>query len=296
MTNYLLPKQSYLTGLEAEEADKQRAISVLAELVAIEPSLMAYVHNEEVRDALMSEVSSLLTGIDTTELRDFGKLPGNDEMICELIISATCTLYPTKQNEILSDVLPLHFKNVGALAEKIAQKIYGEVGPEVRIGGELHDVGKVDQGVRGVISNERALTDDEYTEMQKHSGLGYLVLDMLGVSEEVKEIALKHHEKLDGTGYPLGIGADQLPMAVRIVAAADTIDAILAVRPGRPDGLPIQVVMEVLKEKVGSKYDQEVVQAFIEVLVDAGMYDGEMLLISGETHLRTSDILARLVA
>ena len=103
----------------------------------------------------------------------------------------------------------------------------------VRIGGMVHDIGKVvvpDQ----VLNKPGRLTDEEMDIIKRHPVVGYEILKPLRTLQEVLPIVRWHHEKPNGRGYPDGLKDDELPLLPRIVAVADCFDAISTDRPYRP--------------------------------------------------------------
>ncbi len=95
----------------------------------------------------------------------------------------------------------------------------------------LHDLGKVEISQK-ILSKPATLTRDEFNEIKKHSINGYnIVKDNRHLSKEIKEIILTHHEKLDGSGYPLGISGDQISLGSRVCSIADVFDAMCSERP-----------------------------------------------------------------
>jgi len=107
--------------------------------------------------------------------------------------------------------------------------------------GLLHDIGKSRIPV-AVINKPDRLTDEEYAEIKKHSEYGYYLIQyMTGIDRRVQEAVLHHHEREDGSGYPLGLKGDQIPMFAKIVAVADTFDAMTADRSYKTKNTPFQV-------------------------------------------------------
>jgi putative two-component system response regulator len=138
----------------------------------------------------------------------------------------------------------------------------------------LHDIGKV--GVPDAILRKPAkLTPDEYTEMKKHVLYGYeaiasteRILAAAGVSAAAatflryaREIARSHHEKWDGSGYPDGLGGDDIPLSARLMSMADVYDAIRSQRCYKPACTHEQAVAEI-KAGRGTYFDPDVVEAF----------------------------------
>jgi putative two-component system response regulator len=132
----------------------------------------------------------------------------------------------------------------------------------------MHDVGKI--GIPdAILLKPGKHTADEWAIMKEHTRIG---ADIIGdhpspLMTMSKTIALSHHEKWDGSGYPYGISGDDIPIAARIVAIADVFDALTSIRPYKR-AWPIEdAVKEVLRSS-GSHFDPEVVSAFYHALQD----------------------------
>lgn len=133
----------------------------------------------------------------------------------------------------------------------------------------LHDIGKV--GVRdGILLKQDRLTPEEYEEMKRHTLYGSetirLAKNFMGEDSFLRvadEIALSHHEKWDGTGYPHGLREENIPIPGRFMAVADAYDAIISPRVYKP-ALPHEEAVRILREKRGSHFDPDVVDAFLE--------------------------------
>jgi HD-GYP domain-containing protein (c-di-GMP phosphodiesterase class II) len=137
-------------------------------------------------------------------------------------------------------------------------------------GALVHDIGKV--GVMdSIIGKQGRLTDEEYALVKKHPDIGVEILSRAD-SEEIQEIiplVRFHHERWDGSGYPLGISGETIPLGARIIAVADTVDAMLSDRPYRKPPTFDEVKEEVLR-CMGTQFDPRVVQAFFEVVREKG--------------------------
>lgn len=126
----------------------------------------------------------------------------------------------------------------------------------------LHDLGKI--GVPdAVLGKPTALSPEEWDVMRRHTTIGYeLLRDQASpVLQLGAEIALSHHERWDGTGYPLGLRGADIPMSGRIVALADVFDALTTVRPYKPAWLVERAVDQIVADS-GTHFDPDVVSAF----------------------------------
>lgn len=130
---------------------------------------------------------------------------------------------------------------------------------KVRLAGLLHDLGKINVP-RDVLNKPGKLTDVEFAAVKTHPGMGADMVARLGDAELTAMIRY-HHERIDGTGYPHRLEGAEIPLGARIIAVADTFDAITSRRPYRPASKH-KVAMEILKKEAGTQLDADVVRAF----------------------------------
>jgi putative nucleotidyltransferase with HDIG domain len=135
----------------------------------------------------------------------------------------------------------------------------------VRRAAELHDVGKV-AIPDSILRKSGGLTEDEWAFVRRHSEVGQRILDAVPALAEVGRLIRAHHERWDGTGYPDGLGRDEIPLGARIVAVVDAYHAMmLEDRPHRPR-LTMDVALEELRAHAGTQFDPAVVEAFVAAL------------------------------
>lgn len=134
----------------------------------------------------------------------------------------------------------------------------------------LHDVGKIT--VSDVILNKSGrLTDEEFRIMQSHTVEGGKIIDKAmalvdedtGYLTEAKNLALYHHEKWNGTGYPTGLKGEEIPLSARIMAVADVFDALVS-RRSYKEPFTIEKALSIIREDAGSHFDPLVAQAFLD--------------------------------
>jgi len=118
----------------------------------------------------------------------------------------------------------------------------------------LHDVGKIYSEFAPVLRKPGRLTEEEYSIMKTHSKKGADLVAQVTHFEDLVPIVLSHHEAWDGSGYPNKISGEQIPLGARIIALADTIDAMSTSRPYR-DGLPPAVIMAEIQKQSGRQFD-----------------------------------------
>ncbi|MFA4983708.1 MAG: HD domain-containing phosphohydrolase [Candidatus Omnitrophota bacterium] len=135
----------------------------------------------------------------------------------------------------------------------------------IRIAAVTHDIGKI-QLPEEIINKPAALDKGERELIRKHPELGYQLLQVLKAESIVAEVALQHHERLDGSGYPFGLQAKDINPVARIIAVADVIDTMISPQTYRP-ALTAEEALREIKQNSGLLYDPEVVAvslAFIE--------------------------------
>jgi putative nucleotidyltransferase with HDIG domain len=131
---------------------------------------------------------------------------------------------------------------------------------DVRLAASLHDVGKIKVPDR-ILRKDGALDESEWAVMKQHSEVGAELLRRLG-NQNVVAAVRSHHERWDGRGYPDGISGTDIPLGARIIAVADTFDAITSCRPYR-DRSDRAHAVAVLKSEAGKQFDPAVVSAFL---------------------------------
>lgn len=158
----------------------------------------------------------------------------------------------------------------GLLAAKISGLIArGLTLPEehiekVSIAGFLHDAGKLTLPA-SLLQKPKPLTEDEYSQVQRHPSIGARITAAMHLPSEVIEAIRHHHERFDGRGYPFGKRGEEIPLEGRITAVAELLSAALTPRWYRPPLTPMQAV-ERLQSFAGSSLDPEIVKAALHQL------------------------------
>lgn len=132
--------------------------------------------------------------------------------------------------------------------------------------GMLHDIGKL-LIPHDIITKPGKLSDEEYAQIQKHPVAGYQLLLNQNVDDHVRYAALMHHERYDGTGYPMHLSGNQIDKFARIVAIADVYDAMTAARVYRGPLCPFRVI-EIFESEGYQKYDTEYLLTFLDNVVN----------------------------
>jgi len=160
-----------------------------------------------------------------------------------------------------------HSLSVAVLSIAIGEKI-GIKGRKLEALGKasiMHDIGKTAVPIE-IINKPSKLTEGEFEIIKKHSleGFNYLSNNSIGSQEMWQEVLL-HHEKVDGTGYPLGIKGDKIPLVSRIISIADVYDALTSNRPYRQPMQPAEA-LEYIMANTGTHFDYDLVKLFIDSL------------------------------
>ena len=125
----------------------------------------------------------------------------------------------------------------------------------------LHDIGKI--GVPDhVLLKPGKLTDEEFDWIKRHPEYGWMALRNVEGFEQESLMVLHHHERLDGRGYPAGLRGSEIPLGARIIAVADSFDALTTDRPYRPGRGQLAALQEI-KRCAGTQFDPAVVDAFV---------------------------------
>jgi len=158
----------------------------------------------------------------------------------------------------------LHSKRVSELCEAIATKMNFKKDDinRLRIAGLMHDIGKI--GIPDQLLNEMGkLEGDKWNEMERHSEIGYRILSSVNEFSEIADYVLEHHERWDGKGYPGGIKGEEISLQARIIAIADSYDAMISDRTYWKRLNEKEAIDEIRKSS-GRQFDPEIVKIFIE--------------------------------
>lgn len=164
-----------------------------------------------------------------------------------------------------------HSERVAHLAWLLARAsgIPGEEAEHIRVAGLVHDVGKI--GVpEAVLTKTGKLTDAEFDLIKRHPQIGHNILRDIPQLSDVLPGVLHHHERWDGKGYPTGLAREMIPVQARILAIADTFDAMSSTRSYRP-GMPRDRVLAELGASAGSQLDPQLVPVMLSL--DFSFYD-----------------------
>lgn len=127
----------------------------------------------------------------------------------------------------------------------------------------LHDIGKI--GVdESILRKPDRLTAEEYDAIKRHPGIGASMLEPIEQLRIIVPGIRHHHERFDGKGYPDGLAGEEIPLVGRIIAVADTYDAVVSSRPYRPSRTAEQA-LEIIREGAGTQFDPEIAQVFLNL-------------------------------
>ncbi|HUU00861.1 MAG TPA: HD domain-containing phosphohydrolase [Myxococcota bacterium] len=164
-----------------------------------------------------------------------------------------------------------HSENVAAMAQIVGRRL-GQADDEIealRIGGLLHDVGKI--GIPdGVLLKAGSLTDAEFATIKTHPSIGVSILEPIEFPWDIAAIAGQHHENHDGTGYPAGLSGDEIAPGARIVHVVDAFEAMAADRVYRSARDSVWIESELLRCR-GTQFDPIVIDAFMDELRSGGI-------------------------
>ncbi|MDX3972499.1 HD domain-containing phosphohydrolase [Shinella sp.] len=185
-----------------------------------------------------------------------------------------------------------HTTRVGAYSEAIALA-YGlpsSVCADIRLASPMHDIGKV-AIPDAVLLKKGTLTEEEFSEMQRHTVVGRDILreSKSSLLQLAAEIASSHHERWDGQGYPFRLAGNAIPLAGRIVAVADNFDALTTARPYK-EAWSIERAVEHIVGRAGTQFDPQCAEAFQTALpsilaIRLANIDDPSLQISGQSGM-----------
>ena len=171
-----------------------------------------------------------------------------------------------------------HSERVSRFSMAIAQRLglSDEEVEQIRISALLHDVGKISIDDK-ILKKPAALTDEEYEIMKGHPQKGYKIMSQIPAMKEFLPGMYMHHEMVNGMGYPQGLKGDEIPLMGKIVAVADTFDAMTTDRPYQK-AMKFEDALARIETFVGTRYDAAVVAAFSEACREGQIRPGVVKL------------------
>lgn len=171
--------------------------------------------------------------------------------------------------ELRDDATGGHAERVARLGIRVAERVAPELAcdPELEYAFLLHDVGKI--GIPdSILLKPAGLTPEEREVMERHPVLGEAILASIPhLTGIARDVAVAHHERWDGGGYPRGLAGDEIPLAARIFALADSYDAMTNDRPYR-GALPRDAALEEIERGAGGQFDARLVRNFVAVALE----------------------------
>lgn len=165
-----------------------------------------------------------------------------------------------------------HDQRTAGYAMRLARRIGlgREEAETVYIGAMLHDIGKIGFSDRLFSGEDCKAAPELFEAIKEHPGIGSSILSWLDYLGEARDVVRHHHERMDGAGYPDGLSGASIPLGARIVAVADTFDAMTTDRPYKK-GKDMEQGLDILRAIAGSHLDSELVAAFCEEVRENGM-------------------------
>ena len=207
-----------------------------------------------------------------------------EELISEVLKKAEDYMYkeklfesPSMRGKTINAILStLHEKNkreeqhshrVSAICVELGRAlgmVEGEL-KELRTVGLLHDIGKI-AIEENILNKPGKLDEHEWEEIKRHPEIGYRILSTVNDMAEMAEYVLAHHERWDGTGYPKGLRGEEIPLVSRIIAIADTFDAITSSRSYRNAASREYAIKELMDHR-GTQFEPMLVELFVQNVV-----------------------------
>jgi HD-GYP domain-containing protein (c-di-GMP phosphodiesterase class II) len=200
-----------------------------------------------------------------------------EAMVCQRTVQLQSALQQIEQSyadtlDVLGSAIDLrddqtagHSRRVSLSSIHMLTRMHGTPGQlkALATGAWLHDIGKL-AIPDAILRKPGTLTSEERTLIQGHVQIGYNLVKHIPFLADAAEIILAHHERWDGSGYPRGLKANDIPINARIFAVADTLDAMTSDRPYRP-AISFQDARNEITRLAGSLFDPRVVSTLLEI-------------------------------
>lgn len=213
----------------------------------------------------------------------------------EELLSKTISLVGPKQTTLdvfdmlhnmrqVNDSTYAHSLNVAIISRIIGKWLHfsNEELDTLTLAGLLHDIGKT-KIPDEVLNKDGKLTDEEFQMIRNHPKYGYDILKSQPLNSHIKKAALMHHERCDGSGYPMGLTMEEIDDYALIIAIADVYDAMTAARSYRAPLCPFEVIAEFEKDGL-QKYKPKYILTFLENIANA--YQNNRVMLSDGTSAR----------
>jgi putative nucleotidyltransferase with HDIG domain len=215
----------------------------------------------------MVDTTDTLTFLDNFESRDRTELSASLKKLRKTVTGTIQAMAMTVESR--DRYTAGHQQRVADFAGLVAQEfgLSADMTEGVRMAGMVHDLGKI--SIPAEFLSKTKITEMEYKIIQSHAQAGYDILKEIEFPWPIAQIVHQHHERMDGSGYPLKLAGDEILLEARIIAVADVIEAMASHRPYRA-ALGIDKAMQEVSEKKGVCYDRDVVDAAIHVIKKRG--------------------------
>ena len=256
---------------------------------------------EKTRRQAEHQVMKIMVRIGSMRQGDITRITQLVEAIIEQLLSKEDVVLSLSKLRSIDDYTYEHSVNVCVISLLIGTELHLERDAlrELGIGAILHDIGKVGVDER-IIKKPGRLTAEEFDRIKEHTELGYQILRSAGFSEDIARIALHHHERVDGSGYPQHLEGRTIPLFARTVAIADIYDAISNDRIYRRRMTPDQVYREILRT-TSNHLDEALVEKFMRHIrmypTGCGVLlnTGEKGVVIGQNRLMPESPLIRMI-
>ena len=165
-----------------------------------------------------------------------------------------------------------HARRVAIYGSRLSERIglNATVVENIRLGGLLHDIGKIGLSTKILSNTHNQLSGDMLAQVRLHPLMGAAILNDFNLPAPVIDIVQYHHEKMDGSGYPFGLKSSQIPLGAKIIRVADCFDAITTDRPYQQRKSWIEA-LAVLRQISGTDLDPVLVKTFIADIKENGL-------------------------
>lgn len=275
ISDFAMPR---FTGLDALRIVKQKGIDIPFIIVSnttgernVVAALHAGAHDYILKSDLTPLVGAVKHQLRESEIRhqsfDAGQERRHSVARLRRLLDETVGALASA-NEKRDPYTAQHQKRVAILACAIGKEL--DLSDEhimgIHVSSIMHDIGKIHMPAE-ILTKPGKLSDIEFSLIKTHSKVGYDILKSIEFPWPVAQTVLQHHERLDGSGYPLGISGSDIILEARIVAVADVVEAMSSHRPYRP-AIGIGVALDEITENKGTLYDTDVVNACLKLFTE----------------------------
>lgn len=191
-----------------------------------------------------------------THVRNIELYVENDDLLIGFVRSLVSTL------DAKDSYTRGHSERVALVARRLGEQLGLQVSDldDIYLSGLLHDIGKIGIDDR-ILAKPGQLTEEEFRQIQLHPTIGYQILQQLKNMKPILPGVRNHHEAFNGKGYPDKLKGDEIPLMARIIAVADSFDAMVSDRPYRK-GMPMERLEDIFRRGANEQWDPRVIEAF----------------------------------